>query len=261
MLTQACAHRAGDNGPGRSKECKKPMSIRPAPQRPLGRTLFALALPLLLTLSACATSFDARVSRFRTELPAPAGQTFAVVAQDPRNQGGLEFSQYAALVAAQLQKVGYVPGPAATADLIVKFDYGVDKGREKVSSTGFADPWWGGWYGAGWYGPGWGYWGRPGFYGGRGWGWGWYDPWFGPGYNGIDVTTVYTSGIELVIERRADGQRLFEGKAEAASASNRLPYLVPNLVEAMFTGFPGHNGETVRISIPPEKGKPARVRP
>jgi len=28
---------------------------------------------------------------------------------------------------------------------------------------------------------------------------------------------------------------------------------VPNLVEAMFTGFPGNSGETVRISIAPEK--------
>jgi len=27
---------------------------------------------------------------------------------------------------------------------------------------------------------------------------------------------------------------------------------VPNLVDAMFTGFPGNSGETVRISIKPE---------
>jgi len=39
----------------------------------------------------------------------------------------------------------------------------------------------------------------------------------------------------------------------AVSTSNKLQYLVPNLVEAMFTGFPGNSGETVRISIAPEK--------
>ncbi|MFX9065645.1 DUF4136 domain-containing protein, partial [Acinetobacter baumannii] len=88
--------------------------------------------PLMLALSACATPFDARVSRFQRELPAPAGQTFAIVPEDPRNAGGLEFGQYASLVAAQLQKVGYVPGNPQTADLIVKFDYGVDKGRDRV---------------------------------------------------------------------------------------------------------------------------------
>ena len=53
------------------------------------------------------------------------------------------------------------------------------------------------------------------------------------------MTTVYTSGIDIKIDRRVDGARLFEGKAEAVSRSNKLPYLVPNLVEAMFTGFPG----------------------
>ncbi len=65
--------------------------------------------------------------------------------------------------------------------------------------------------------------------------------------------TVYTSGIEMKIDRKADGVRLFEGKAEAASLSNRLQYLVPNLVEAMFTGFPGNSGETLRITVAPEK--------
>ena len=223
---------------------------------PTRTRLALLAAPLLMALSACASNFDAKVSRFQAELPAPAGQTFAVVPEDPRNAGGLEFSQYASLVAAQLQKVGYVPGNPQSADLVVQFDYGVDKGRDKVRTTGFSDPYWGGWYGPG-YG---GFYGRPGFYGRRGgfggWGYGFYDPFFfGSGYNNVDVVTVYTSGVELKIDRRADGKRLFEGKAEAASMSNRLPYLVPNLVEAMFTDFPGHNGETVRISVAPEKKK------
>ncbi|MEO0030378.1 MAG: hypothetical protein RIS94_136 [Pseudomonadota bacterium] len=223
--------------------------------KPKRSRLALLAVPLLLTLSACATPFDAKVSRFQAELPAPAGQTFAIVAEDPRDQGGLEFAQYASLVAAQLQRVGYVPGNPQSSDLVVRFDYGVDQGRDKVRTTGFSDPYWGGWYGPGWGGWG-GGWGRPGFYGRHGWGWGFYDPWFyGSGYGGVDVTTVYTSGIDMKIDRRADGKRLFEGKAEAASTSNRLSYLVPNLVEAMFTGFPGHNGETVRISVPPEKVK------
>ncbi|EGD59832.1 hypothetical protein Y88_2271 [Novosphingobium nitrogenifigens DSM 19370] len=205
-----------------------------------------LALPLAFALAGCAGSFDTNVSRFQHELPAPAGQTFAVVAEDPRNSGGLEFAQYASLVGDQLHKIGYVPGDPATSDLVVEFDYGVDKGRDKISSTGGGyDPFWGPWrgYGYGGWGPG------GGFYGRRGWGYGWYDPWF----NDIDVTTVYTSGVSVKIKRRSDGQRVFEGRAEAVSPSNRLSYVVPKLIEALFTGFPGHTGETVRISIQPEK--------
>lgn len=218
------------------------------------------AVPLLLAaLGGCASPFNANVSRFQSQLPAPQGQTFAVVADDPRDAGGLEFSQYASLVAAQMQKLGYAPANAENADLIVRFDYGVDQGRERVRQTGFSDPYWGSWYGGPWGG---GYWGRPAFYGRRGWGYGWYDPFFfGSGFNsGVDVITVYTSGVDMKIDRRADGQRLFEGKAEAASQSNRLSYVVPNLVEAMFTDFPGHNGETVRISIAPEKTTVKKVR-
>ena len=137
-------------------------------------------------------------------------------------------------------------------------DYGVDKGRERVvSSPGFGDPWYGG-----------GYYGR-GFYrpviitgrGGRRFVYGYRDPFlwggFGPGwgYNDVSSYTVYTSGLNLQIDRASDGSRLFEGQAEAQSRDNNLQTIVPNLVEAMFTGFPGNSGERVRITVaPPEKG-------
>jgi hypothetical protein len=220
---------------------------------PLGLAKVAAASLMLAGLAACATPFKADVSRYSAaQLPAPQGQSFAIVADNPALAGGIEFGHYAALVNARMASLGYVPAAdAASADLVVRFDYGVDKGREKVRSSGFIDPFYSSWYGYPRYG---GYWGRRSFYHPRSaWGYGWYDPWFdGPGYESY---TVYQSGISMKIDRRADGQRLFEGKAEAASTSNRLPYLVPNLVEAMFTGFPGNSGETVRISIAPEKKK------
>ncbi len=59
--------------------------------------------------------------------------------------------------------------------------------------------------------------------------------------------------LELRIDRASDGKRLFEGKAEAQSLSNKLTYLVPNLIDAMFVNFPGKSGETVKITLPPEK--------
>jgi Domain of unknown function (DUF4136) len=218
---------------------------------PLSLFKAALVPIMLAALAACATPFKADVSRYSAAaLPAPQGQSFAIVADNPALSGGIEFSQYASLVGSRMAALGYVPAASAdTADLLVKFDYGVDKGREKVRSSGFTDPFYSPWYGYPRYG---GFYGRRSFYSPRGlWGYGWYDPWF-DGY-GYESYTVYQSGISMKIERRVDGQRLFEGKSEAASTSNRLPYLVPNLVEAMFTGFPGNSGETVRISIAPEK--------
>ncbi|MEQ1541035.1 MAG: DUF4136 domain-containing protein [Novosphingobium sp.] len=220
-------------------------------RKSLGGWVKVALVPIMLAaLAACAQPFNAKVSRFQSQLPAPQGQTFAVVADDPALAGGLEFSQYSRLVDERMAQLGYTPARPETANLLVRFDYGVDKGREKVRSTGLGyDPFWGPW--RGYYGYPRSYWGgyrRP-----HGmWGYGWHDPWFDNGYENY---TVFTSGISLKIDRKADGVRLFEGKAEAASTSNRLQYLVPNLVEAMFTNFPGNSGETVRISVAPEKTK------
>lgn len=211
-----------------------------------------LAPIAILALGACATPFKADVSRFQ-ELPAPQGQSFNIKAADPAYAGGIEFSQYASLVATEMQEIGYVAAPAgAPADMTVTLGYMVDQGKERsiVNQDPFYDPYWG--YGR--------------FYRpyvvrtrrGARYISGYYDPFLFSGFNrgyDVDTFTVYTSGIDLKIDRNADGKRLFEGKAEAKSRSNKLPYLVPNLVEAMFTGFPGNSGETVRISVAPEEKK------
>jgi hypothetical protein len=212
------------------------------------RSLTRLALPVVLALglAACATPFKADVSRFAVPLPAPQGQTFAVVPEDPKLAGGLEFATYANSVAAEMAELGYARAASPeNADLLVRFDYRVDGGRERVRTD----------LNGGALGPAWGPWG--GWGGGFGaWGFGFNDPFFG-GPN-VRSYTIYTSGIELKIDRRVDGQRLFEGKAEAVSRSNRLPRLVPNLVDALFTGFPGNSGETLRITIRDDNEKTVR---
>jgi hypothetical protein len=207
--------------------------------------LTLLAPAALLSLSACATGFPAQVKRFQA-LPAPSGQSFYVQAADPQKQGGLEFAQYADLVRRNLIEEGYreASSPEA-ATMTVMVDYGVDDGKQKiVTRPGF------GGFG---YRPL--YYSRFGYYGFRPspFYYGWGDPFWGPGfsYPEVESYTVYTSYLDLDIKRTADGQSLFEGTAEARSTSDELPALVPNLVEAMFTGFPGNSGESVRITVPP----------
>ena len=200
----------------------------------------ALGTATLLMTASCAPQFKADVARFQ-QLPAPQGQTFTIVADDPRLAGGLEFNEYAGILAHKLGGVGYVPADdPATANLIVRMRYDVDNGREKVRSSFAPDPFY---YGYGRYG----YWGYP-------YHWGFYDPFlFGPGYRDVESYTVYTGRLDLRIDRASDNQRLFEGKAEAQSLSNKLTYLVPNLIDAMFVNFPGKSGETVKITLAPEK--------
>lgn len=215
----------------------------------------ALAAGALVALGACAPTLTANVQRFQSQLPAPQGQTFTVEPRDADLAGGIEFGQYANLVAAELTRLGYRQASSgAPADLVVRLAYGVDNGRERiVREPGFADPFWGpGWHRAGFYG-------RPVIVRTRrGYRYvhGFYDPWLfggGFGYDSVRSYTVYTSGIDLVIERGGTGERLFEGSAEAVSRTNDLTRLVPNLVEAMFTGFPGNSGERVRITVAPDR--------
>ena len=210
----------------------------------LGR--FALPVVLAAGLAACAPSFNADVSRFATTLPAPAGQSFAVVAEDPALAGGLEFALYADLVADEMEKLGYTEaGSPDEANLLVRFDYGVDNGRERVRTVGAA----------GYYDPFFGPWGR-GYGFRRGYAFGFYDPFLaGPE---VRSYTVYVSDIDVKIDSTATGERLFEGQAQAASRTNRLQALVPNLVDALFTDFPGNSGETLRITIK-EDGKSVRA--
>jgi len=204
--------------------------------------LVAASALALATLGGCATNFNANVARFQ-QLPPAQGQSFAIVAEDPRKAGGLEFGHYADLVAERLTQYGYTrAADPASAQLVVRLDYAVDQGHERIERTGFArDPFW--------YGP----WGYPGFYGWRGrYMYGFYDPFLFDGYGDVTSYTVYGSMLKLSIDRAGQGKALFEGTARAQSLSNRLTYLVPNLIDAMFTNFPGNSGEEIKVTVAPE---------
>jgi len=221
----------------------------------LRKKMLAFAAPAaLLALSACATGFPAQVQRFQA-MPAPQGQSFVIQATDAERNGGLEFSQYADLVRRHLIGLGYSEASSPQqASFVVSLDYGVDDGRERIVAR--PDPF--GYHGFG-YRP---FYSRFGYFGHRRhpFYWGFHDPFlygrFG-GYRGYDIDsyTIYSSFLDMDIRRTADGQSLFEGLAQARSRSNELPVLVPNLIEAMFTGFPGNSGETVRITVAPERDR------
>ena len=50
------------------------------PSSQLGRVKLVAAALLMFAVAACASPFNANVSRFQSQLPAPSGQTFAIVA-------------------------------------------------------------------------------------------------------------------------------------------------------------------------------------
>jgi hypothetical protein len=221
-------------------------------------------------LSGCATGLPAKVTRFQA-MPAPQGQSFYIVpGQGLAQGGGLEFSRYAALVAQHMAAQGYTQAASPqSASMIVQLGYTVDDGTERVMVDRFGprgyDPFYRGYYSP--YGrfgsrfdPYYGiYYGRPyysrfGYYGASrsAFYYGWDDPfWFG-GPN-VREYTEYKSELDLDIRRRADNAQLFDGRAVARSTTDETTVLVPNLIQAMFTGFPGKNGDTIRITVPAQR--------
>jgi hypothetical protein len=221
------------------------------------KTITKLAGALLLgagavAIGGCATGFPAQVSRYQA-MPAPAGQTFFVVPMNPRLNGSLEFQRFGSYVSQAMAAQGYAPASTPqAASLIVNVGYGVDRGTTQYVEDPFAYSRYG--YG-GFYSPFYPRFGRfrsPFYYG-------WDDPfWYGG--SGIQRYTEYKSNLDLDIRRKGDNQSVFEGHAKARSTTDDLNRIVPNLVEAMFTGFPGRNGETVRITVPPPGRAPVQAR-
>lgn len=205
-----------------------------------------------LALSACATGLRTQVSRYQA-MPAPQGQSFVIVPANAADVGGLEFSRYAELVAQQMQAQGFVRAPSIDqATMVVQVGYDVGDPHTEVVS----DPFYRSRFGYGGWGYGWGGWG--GGYYGHPWRrssfhWGWNDPfWYGPYDAGIRSYTYYVSELDMRIRRKTDNASLFEGKAKARSRTDNPAKTVPSLVQAMFVGFPGSSGETIKITIPPE---------
>jgi len=238
-------------------------------------------------LSACATGLNTKVSRYQAAT-IPAGASFYVVPKE--GTPSARFYHYASMVSQQLQAKGFRPaGAPQAADMLVKLDYSVDEGKTEYVTDRPFGPTWGSGFGYGYrynpygyryspygwayrdpfYDPSWGiYYGRPYWsrYSRSPFYYGWDDPfWYsspyagygasrlGYGYGGVREYTVYKAYLDMDIVRRADNAPLFEGQAQARSQTDEESVLIPNLIQAMFTGFPGRSGETVKITVPAKK--------
>lgn len=204
------------------------------------------SIALVVGLSACAQNIKSDVARFHQLQSVSQGASFAVVPKNDEMIGSLEFQQYAGLVAAQMQRQGFqVASGPSQADLLVAFDYSVSDGDQVIRTRGAGLNSFGAF----------GFGGFNNFYGGFGpWGGG-----FGGAGMGADVYSyeVFTRGLTLQIYRApganaAEREVVFEGKVNSVGRDNRLPEVMPFLVEAMFVDFPGQSGVTkeVKIEVP-----------
>ncbi len=218
--------------------------------------LFIIILTTVL-LGACTASISSDVTRFN-KLPPSKGETFIVVAKNPARDGSLEFMEYAAEVSARLRAQGYQPAGQATPDLIVIVDFGISDPLE-TDTTRRPSPYFGPTY--------FGYRYRPHYYNP------YYDPYYNPyydpygGYYGLSGfyqsryaylydtgdtrRIVYERVFEMAIQQN-EGPVVFEGRAVSVGSSRDLPKVMPLMIEALFSDFPGKNGSTVRVTVKPD---------
>jgi len=209
---------------------------------------FFILLGMVGLISACNNTFRSDVSRFH-ELPQPQGETVSIIPADPAKSTSLEFASYANIVGSYLASQGYVAAVDGKADLIVELDYSVDDG--KVTARGSRSHFSFGYgYGSHFYHP---YW-YPSY-----WHYGFYrDPFYWR-YNSRfnrDVRSYirYNRKLSMVIRPNDEGKKnLFEGTVESKGRSNSLPKLMPHMVQALFSNFPGVSGSTDRVVIELDK--------
>ncbi|MCP5382531.1 MAG: DUF4136 domain-containing protein [Kordiimonadaceae bacterium] len=207
-------------------------------------------------LASCTQSISTNVMRFH-QLPQPSGEKIVIVPMDPANKGSIEFANYASLVGNALGSYGYVPANGEKADLIVELGYGVDDGQQVVRSSPGMYGFMGYGYYGGYYNPwfpyrspyyyGSAFYGSPYYYGGL------YDP-FGYYPLGMAPTvrtyTNYTRHLKMVIKpNKENAQNLYEGEVTSTGRNANLHEIMPYLVQAFFTNFPGVSGSSERISV------------
>jgi hypothetical protein len=199
----------------------------------------ASAALLLVALAGCATGpklVRTEVTSFNEWPTLPADKTYAF-ARTLEYQNSLELKSYEDLVRDELTSRGFkLAADPAEANLVVTLRPSVSGTAVEVRDPWAFDPLWGP-YG-GFYGP------RRfgGFYGGPYWG--------GYGFNDYSVE-VFKRRLELDIDSRTMvGKRYYEGRVENSARSPSLPQVMPVLVRALFSDFPGNNGQTRRIDVP-----------
>lgn len=216
-----------------------------------------LAGAALVLITGCANTLSTQVSTFNQWPADSAGASFSVqtVKQAASaNWSDLERQTYEKLVADALSQQGLRPAAAGEK---ARFSAHVrlDTRQEKVErSQAVYAPAWGYPYGA--YGWPRGYW-----HGGI-----WHDPFLEDGVFGWSAPVYlgerrYEQTISMVLlglrisdsQQKGDtpqGATVFEGSAEYTGQEAALPALMPYLVQALFTDFPGHNGQVRQVKLP-----------
>jgi hypothetical protein len=208
---------------------------------------------LVALLAGCATTPSPRVVTSTTDFFIPDFQksgSILVVAADAEINGSLEFAHYKSKFEAKFSEHGYqIVHDPEDAEYIALVAYGIDNGRTSIVSTPIYGQTGGGvTYSSGTvYGAG-----RSTTYSGRSY----TMPSYGVVGSSARSQTRYARAIALDIvwaQSLIDGRpdKVYEGRARSLGTCGIFVEVFDEILEAMFQGFPGSNGGSRKLEVPP----------
>jgi hypothetical protein len=193
-----------------------------------------------LALNSCAT-IGSNVTRFHALPPRGDGQTFVV--QPFHAVGNLEFATYAERVASHLQSYGWIQATSKAADYRVILSYQMGKSHERhgvvplIGQTGGGTTY---------------HSGSVNTYGNYGSSYGSFSGTsFTPATFGVVGSmpynfTEYDRFLFLKIQEWG-GSEVFDGRVTSTGSSMDLASVLPQMIDSLFTRFPGESGKTKYI--------------
>lgn len=205
-----------------------------------------------LMITGCASDVHSNVNTYSKLTADYHGKTIAIIPMDKKNDGSLQFDEFAKHLTSRLTVAGFrvvdLPESGPLPDYIALMDYGIDNGTQVASTysvptygqTGVSSSYTTGTISS--YGGGYG------TYNGTTT----YTPTYGvTGYRtGTQVDTVYGRYLAVDIwEPKKDGanEKVFEGKLTSSGSCGDIGKVIDPLMDSMFDGFPkAHSGEVVK---------------
>ncbi|MGB9731219.1 DUF4136 domain-containing protein [Calditerrivibrio nitroreducens] len=181
----------------------------------------------------------------------PTGQTLKYATLPKKSQeGSLEHKYYEQLIKTELNKLGYVETPVDDADVIVFLDYGIDIGRDVVSSypiigqTGISSS-----YTTGTIKNKGGY----STYSGTTY----HTPTYGVVGSGTSSDRLYTRFLRMEFQDRSEFaagkvKKLYEALVISEGSINQLAKVMPAMIKGLFKEFPGKSGSVYHVEVPLE---------
>ncbi|MFT0851782.1 DUF4136 domain-containing protein [Achromobacter sp. F4_2707] len=193
-------------------------------------------LAALLFLGGCASSLSARVTTYQQWPVGVEGEYYQIVGS-PQQSGNLQFAAFSDMLRAAIGPTGLREvAPGAEPRFEVRLEYGNPVKQGWVRT--YDDPY-----------PFYGWPGFGGYYGWGGWGGGvFYSP------RSVTVPVeIYRNTLTVTLfDKLANGQEVYRATAVHNSQSDSLDAVMPYLMQAVFDGFPGNNGQVreIRYELP-----------